>query len=372
MYLVGGAGRRHAAWRRPTRRCSASRAWPTRCPPTARSPAASGACTRERSTPYVLIILAGVIAAGLVVPENLDFLVGIYALRRDARVHDRAPVDLPPALHRARPRPPLPGAAVGPGARRRAAAAGGRSGRSSRPAGWVAVMVVHEPARYVGLGWMAVGHRAVRRLPPRRRDLAAAPRDRLAAGAARRAAAERDYGSILVPLFGTDLDDDIVQTAALLVAGEQTDEAAIDTATIEARVDLRDPDVAAARREPARSADQARPPGARARQGGGGGVHRRAGRHRDRAHAPRRLCDRRRGAPARRGGDRARRRGAVADPRRRAPRRPRRAARGLRGRRHQVRRAQGHLPRDRHRARRRATRRWSKRAERDRAGAPIV
>jgi APA family basic amino acid/polyamine antiporter len=45
---------------------------------------------------------------------------------------------------------------------------------------------------------------------------------------------ERDYGSVLVPLFGTDLDDDIVQTAALLVAGEQTDEAAIDTATIEA------------------------------------------------------------------------------------------------------------------------------------------
>ena len=45
---------------------------------------------------------------------------------------------------------------------------------------------------------------------------------------------ERDYGSILVPLFGTDLDDDIVQTAALLVAGEQTDEAAIDRATIEA------------------------------------------------------------------------------------------------------------------------------------------
>ena len=45
---------------------------------------------------------------------------------------------------------------------------------------------------------------------------------------------ERDYGSILVPLFGTELDDDIVQTAALLVAGEQTDEAAIDSATIEA------------------------------------------------------------------------------------------------------------------------------------------
>ena len=45
---------------------------------------------------------------------------------------------------------------------------------------------------------------------------------------------ERDYGSVLVPLFGTDLDDDIVQTAARLVSGEPTDEAAIDAATIEA------------------------------------------------------------------------------------------------------------------------------------------
>ena len=43
-----------------------------------------------------------------------------------------------------------------------------------------------------------------------------------------------DYGSILVPLFGTELDEDIVQTAARLVSGEPTDEAAIDDATIEA------------------------------------------------------------------------------------------------------------------------------------------
>jgi APA family basic amino acid/polyamine antiporter len=37
-----------------------------------------------------------------------------------------------------------------------------------------------------------------------------------------------------VPLFGSALDEDIVQTAALLVSGVPTDEAAIDTATIEA------------------------------------------------------------------------------------------------------------------------------------------
>ncbi len=95
-------------------------------------------------------------------------------------------------------------------------------------------MIVHEPARYVGLGWMAVGialyvvyRRAdetslLRRVTVSPQILRAEP------------VAERDYGSILVPLLGTSLDDDIVQTAALLVSGEPTDDAAIDTATIEA------------------------------------------------------------------------------------------------------------------------------------------
>src|SRR6202043_468015 len=42
-------------------------------------PSGLGRLHPERSTPYVLIILAGLLAAGLVVPENLDLLVGIYA-----------------------------------------------------------------------------------------------------------------------------------------------------------------------------------------------------------------------------------------------------------------------------------------------------
>ncbi len=42
-------------------------------------PSGLGRLHPERSTPYVLIILAGIIAAGLVVPQNLDFLIGIYA-----------------------------------------------------------------------------------------------------------------------------------------------------------------------------------------------------------------------------------------------------------------------------------------------------
>ena len=42
-------------------------------------PSGLGRLHPQRSTPYVLIILAGLIAAALVVPEDLDFLVGIYA-----------------------------------------------------------------------------------------------------------------------------------------------------------------------------------------------------------------------------------------------------------------------------------------------------
>jgi APA family basic amino acid/polyamine antiporter len=181
----------------------------------------------------VLIIVAGAIAAGLVVPEDLDFLVGIYAfgatlaftiahlaicrLRYSEPTRDR-PYRVPLSVKFRGGELPLPAA----------------FGALVSGAGWVAVMVVHEPARYVGLGWMAVGltlyvvyRRAdetslLKRVTVSPQVLGPEqPRD-------------REYGSILVPLFGSPIDDDIVQTAALLVSGEQTDEAAIDTATIEA------------------------------------------------------------------------------------------------------------------------------------------
>src|SRR5271163_5251297 len=42
-------------------------------------PSGLGRLHPQRSTPYVLIILAGLIAAALVAPENLGFLIGIYA-----------------------------------------------------------------------------------------------------------------------------------------------------------------------------------------------------------------------------------------------------------------------------------------------------
>jgi basic amino acid/polyamine antiporter, APA family len=196
-------------------------------------PSGLGRLHPRRSTPYVLIILAGVVAAGLVVPENLDLLVGIYAfgallaftiahlsicrLRFSEPDRDR-PYRVPlSVIVRGRdvPLPAVFGAIV-------------------CAVGLVAVMVVHEPARYVGIGWMTVG--LVMYVVYRRADETSLRRRVTVSPEVLRAKprTEQDYGSILVPLFGTELDEDIVQTAARLVSSEQTDAAAIDAATIEA------------------------------------------------------------------------------------------------------------------------------------------
>ena len=181
----------------------------------------------------MLIVLAGLIAAALVVPEDLDFLVGIYAfgallaftiahvsvcrLRYSEPERDR-PYRIPLSLRvsgGALPVPAVVGALI-------------------CAAGWVVLMIVHDPARYVGLGWMVGGLTLY--VVYRRGDESSLLRRVTVSPEILRAEppAERDYGSVLVPLFGTELDEDIVQTAALLVSGEPTDEAAIDTATIEA------------------------------------------------------------------------------------------------------------------------------------------
>src|SRR5271163_4455071 len=196
-------------------------------------PSGLGRLHPQRSTPYVLIILAGLIAAALVAPENLDFLIGIYAfgamlaftiahlsicrLRYTEPDRDR-PYKVPLSLRVRGGALPLPAA----------------FGALVCAAGWVAVMILHEPARYVGLGWMAFG--ILGYVVYRRADETSLTARVTVSPQILRAEppSERDYGSILVPLFGTALDEDIVQTAARLVSGEPTDDAAIDDATIEA------------------------------------------------------------------------------------------------------------------------------------------
>ena len=129
-------------------------------------PSGLGRLHPQRSTPYVLILLAGFVAALLVIPESLDFLVGIYAfgamlaftiahvsvvkMRYSEPLGER-PYRTPFSVRLRGGDLPL--LAV--------------FGAIVCSAGWIATMVVHEPARYVGLGWMLGWIAAVRDLPTR-------------------------------------------------------------------------------------------------------------------------------------------------------------------------------------------------------------
>ena len=198
-------------------------------------PSGLGRLHPERSTPYVLIIVAGVIAAGA--RGDREPRLPRRHLRASARCsRSRSRTCRSAALRYSEPDRDRPyrDAVVDHAARRRAAAAGcvRRARFGGRPGGGAdrAPRRALRRARLDGRRrspCTCVYRRAeevslLRRVTVSPRVLRAEP------------PVERDYGSILVPLFGTDLDDDIVQTAALLVAGEQTDEAAIDAATIEA------------------------------------------------------------------------------------------------------------------------------------------
>ncbi len=195
-------------------------------------PSALGRLHPTRSTPYVLIAIAAGMAAGLIFPEDLELLVGIYAFgallsltiahlslivlrikEPDARRPYKMPISIP-FRGAELPVPAMVGAVASALA-------------------WLSVVVYHEGARYVGFGWMAFGialyviYRTSQEKSLFRRVVV--PEEAL-----RGDKEELAYGSILVPLFGTPLDDDIIQTAGRL-AGAEADEGLEDEgATIEA------------------------------------------------------------------------------------------------------------------------------------------
>lgn len=198
-------------------------------------PSRLGLLHPTRATPFVLIAIAAAMAGALVVPEDLDLLVGIYAfgallgltiahvsiiaLRFREPDRDR-PYTMPLNVAVRGGSLPLPAVA----------------GAVLAALAWVSVVITHEGARYVGAGWMALGlvlyvvYRKTQEKPLLKRVVV--DEDALRA----RRAEELEYASILVPLTGSPLDVDIVQTAGRL-AGETDDEAldeAEQAATIEA------------------------------------------------------------------------------------------------------------------------------------------
>jgi basic amino acid/polyamine antiporter, APA family len=195
-------------------------------------PSALGRLHPTRSTPYMVIGIAAVLAAALVIPEDLDVLVGIYAfgallafviahlsvivLRYREPNRDR-PYRIPLSVRIKGGDVPLPAAL----------------GVVTSAAAWVTLIIFHSGARYVGLAWMVGGlvlyvvYRVTEGKPVYKRVV-------IPEAALRREPTDAEYGSILVPIFGTPLDDDIVQTAGRLAADEHADEAEGEGATIEA------------------------------------------------------------------------------------------------------------------------------------------
>jgi len=195
-------------------------------------PSAMGRLHPTFATPYLVIAVAAVLAAGLVVPRDLDFLVGIYAVGAMLAfliahvsicvLRYREP-DLP------RPYRIGPSIRVGGGDLPLPAALGA----VMAVVALVTLLVFHEGARYVGIGWMAagmvlyVGYRRRSGIPLLKRVV-------VSEEVLRSAEIDVEYGSILVPILGTSLDDDIVQTAGRLAADDDDDRPSGEGAVIEA------------------------------------------------------------------------------------------------------------------------------------------
>jgi basic amino acid/polyamine antiporter, APA family len=195
-------------------------------------PSGLGRLHPQRATPFVLIGLAAIASAALAIPGDLDFLFGIFAFGA-MLAFTIAHLSICVLRYREpdRPRPyRIPGGIRWRGGVLPVSAV---LGAVLSGAGWITVVVLHQGARYLGLAWI-LGGVAFYVLYRKREGKSLGMRVTVPEAVLRSRAPERDFGSILVPLLGGELDDDIVHTAALLVSSENPDEAAIDHATIEA------------------------------------------------------------------------------------------------------------------------------------------
>jgi APA family basic amino acid/polyamine antiporter len=178
-------------------------------------PSLIGRLDRRRSTPYVAISIAAAIAFALTLTNDLKFLAGIFAFGAmlaftianlsviRLRFSER---DRPSAF-----RVPL-SVRVGNGSVPVPTALGALLGGAA----WVSVLVLHRGALLVGGAWMVFGV-ALYVIYRKGQDKSLTRRFTIPA-AALQEAEEVQYGSILVPIFGEELDDDIVGTAGRLAA----------------------------------------------------------------------------------------------------------------------------------------------------------
>ncbi|HZO06474.1 MAG TPA: universal stress protein [Solirubrobacterales bacterium] len=182
-----------------------------------------GKLEKRKATPYVAIVICGVIALGLVIPTNVKLLAGIYAFGatlaitiahlsiirlRIGKPDKQRPFKIPWNVNWRGAELPLPAlfAAVVSGL------------------AFLSVLAYHSTARWVGLGWMAFGllfyvvYRKVFEGTTLTKRVSVSER------ALTKQMPAVEYGNILVPVFGTKFDDDIVGTAGRLASAEQKQE----------------------------------------------------------------------------------------------------------------------------------------------------
>jgi len=173
-------------------------------------------------TPHVAIVLSGLIVLGLIVPTDIKLLASIYAfgamlaitiahfsiLRLRVTQPDlRRPFRVPWNVSWRGAQLPVP-----------AIFAALLSGLA-----FLSVLLLHDTARWVGGGWMIFGllfYFVYRRLVE---GTSLTRRVSVTERALTKRVPEISYRSLLVPVFGGGLDDDIVSTAGRLAAAEQED-----------------------------------------------------------------------------------------------------------------------------------------------------
>jgi APA family basic amino acid/polyamine antiporter len=182
-------------------------------------PSAVGRLHPKHATPYIVILVAAVLAAALILPRDLEFLMGICAfgallaftianvsicVLRYREPDLERPYRVPLSIRVGGGDLPLPAVL----------------GAVMSAVGFVSLFLYHSGARYVGVVWMAVGV-ALYVAYRRRNGLPLLRRVVVSEQALRLEPPRAEYGSILVPILGTPLDDDIIQTAGRLAATEQ-------------------------------------------------------------------------------------------------------------------------------------------------------
>jgi APA family basic amino acid/polyamine antiporter len=174
------------------------------------------------ATPHVAIALSGLIAIGLVIPTDVKLLAGLYAfgamlaitiahlsiLRlRFTRPEQSRPFRVPWNVSWRGAQIPVP-----------TIFAALLSGLA-----FLSVLAFHDRARWVGGGWMLFGlvfYVVYRKFVE---GTSLTRRVSVTERALTKQVPEISYRSLLVPVFGTELDDDIVATAGRLAAAEQED-----------------------------------------------------------------------------------------------------------------------------------------------------